>query len=304
MRWFRFITAVFFTITLSGKLFAQGADDARALVKEGQKLVQEKKFTEAIAKYQAALKIDSTSLFADYQLAYALFLNNRGNEGIAYLNKIVNTDSKISSAAYELLGLIYFKNHEYEKAEESSVAAIKSDPLHASTQRMYALVSFHQDKRAQALLAFCSFILLEPNTARSKEAFGNIGHILQGGALKLDAGEHTPVTDANTESLNKAITQAVAEFAGRRYKQPADLLSAQLTAIFTNIGKIAAEQSGNDFFRNYLAAFFYKLAQSDNMPAFARLVSQSDPSSAKWISENPQQMADLQKWVTSTERNF
>jgi tetratricopeptide (TPR) repeat protein len=201
--------------------------------------------------------------------------------------------------------LIYFKNKQYAEAEKNAIEAIKLDPKHASTQRMYALVSFHQNKRAQALLGFCSFILLEPNTARSVEAYGNIQHILQGGALKPEPGEMgSHSIDANTNMLNQAITQAVTDFGKRRYTTAADLLTEELKALFTNIGQLTEKQTGNNFFRKYMAAYFYQMAKSSNMPAFARQVSGSKPESAKWIKDNAQQMEALDSWVKGTLRGF
>jgi len=305
MKCFKFILISVFIVAACGKLSAQSSDDARALVKEGVKLNDEKKYAQAIDKYREALKIDTGNLFADYQLAYSLFLSDRGKDGIPYLEKVVKSDGKLNSAAYDLLGLIYFKNKQYAEAETAATAAIKLDPKHAGTQRTYALVSFHQNKRAQALLGFCSFILLEPNTTRSAEAYGNMQHIIQGGNLKPEPGEMTShAIKANVNVLNQAITQAVADFSKRRYASAGDLLTAELKAIFTNIGQLAEKQTGNDFFRNYLAAYFYKLAQSPNMPAFARLISSSAPESVKWIKDNPQQMADLGSWEKTTDRAF
>jgi len=183
---------------------------------------------------------------------------------------------------------------------------MKLDPKHAGSQRMYALVCFHQNKRAAALLGFCSFILLEPQTARSAEAYGNIQHILQGGTLKLAPGEAMPIPDANTTALNLAISQAVAQTGKKKYATPAELLTEQLKAIFIAIGQLAEKQAGDDFFRKYYAAYFYQLAQSPNMPAFARLLNSATDKDdyAKWLSGHTQEMADLNSWINITERKF
>jgi len=305
MKSIKYLFAALFILMLSCKVSAQNSDGARTLIKEGQKLNDEKKYTEAIEKYRQALMLDTGNLFAGYQLANSLFLSDKGVEGIPYLRKITQTDNKLTGPAYDLLGLIYFKNKRYAEAETATVSAIKIDPKHASTQRMYALVSFHQNKRAQAFLGFCSFILLEPNTARSAEAYGNMQHIIQGGSLKAEPGEmQSHAIEANVNALNEAITQALAYYRGKKLDSPGNLLNARLIAIFTSVGKLAEKQTGNDFFRNYLAAYFYKLAQSPNMPAFARLVSASERESADWIKAHPQQMADLDNWMKNTEREF
>ena len=305
MKYIKYLIICLFITLACAKTSAQNTDDARGLVKEGVKLNDERKYAEAIDKYRQALKIDTGNMFASYQLAYSLFLSDKGTEGLPYLQKVIIGDEKLRAAAYDLSGLIYFKNKQYADAELRAIEAIKLDPKHAGTQRMYALVSFHQNKRGQALLGFCSFILLEPNTARSAEAYGNMERILLGGNLKREPGEAAPQTmDANTKALNQAITQATASLANRRYASAGDLLAARLKAIFTNIHELAEQQTGNDFFRRYMAAYFYQLTLSPNMPAFARLISQSTTESAQWIKVNPQQMADLDVWAKATERGF
>ena len=283
---------------------AQNNDDARALIKEGQQLNNEKKYAEAIEKYSQALKIDTGNSFANYQLASSLFNLDRGKEAIPYLQKVTGANTSLNAAADDLLGLIYFRAKEYSDAEKYAIAAIKLDPKHAGSQRMYALVAFHQNKRAAALLGFCSFILLEPQTARSAEAYGNIQHILQGGMLKPEPGITLKPLDADETALNQAITKAVAEAGKEKHKAAADLFAAQLTGIFIAVGQLAEKQAGNDFFRNYLAAYFYKLAQSPNMPALARELSMGSPESVAWAKEHQQQMNELDAWVKGTERGF
>ncbi|MGZ3873870.1 MAG: hypothetical protein ACXVJD_13190 [Mucilaginibacter sp.] len=305
MKFFKRLFILLFVVASANGTFAQNNGASRELVKEGMKLNEERKYAEAIDKYNQALKIDTGNLFAGYQLANSSFLSGKGKEGIPYLERIVKADSKLKAAAYDLLGLIFFSNKQYAEAEASAIEAIKLDSAHASTQRMYALVCFHQNKRAAALLGFCSFILLEPNTSRSAEAFSNIQHILQGGVLKPEPGDMAPhAIEAPIYALNQVITQTVGSINKGQYTTAADLLAARLKAIFINIGQLAEKQTGDDFFRKYMAAYFYRLAQSTHMPAFVRLLSSGTAESDKWIKDNPQQMADLATWIKTTERSF
>jgi tetratricopeptide (TPR) repeat protein len=319
---------------------AQNPGDAQMLVTEGIALNNKKDYAGAESKYKAALNIDPENVQANYQMAFSLSAEGKGTEAIPYLQKVVKgqASAAIISSAYELmgsiydkanqpqraidtykegikanpayqsmyynLGLAYFRNKQYAEAENSAIEAIKLNPNHASSMRLYALVTFHQNKRAPALLGFCSFLMLEPNTSRSAEAYGNIQHIIQGGVLKPEPGAKPTVMDADTKVLNTAITQAVTPFAKRKYASAGELLTAQLKAMFTAIGAIAGKQTGNDFFRKYLAAYFYQLAQTPNMPAFARLVNLSAPESAQWAKNNAPQMAGLDNWVKNTERGF
>jgi len=335
-----FIAGSFFVL-FACKGFSQ-AMDAKGLTKEGAGLLNKKDYAGAIAKYKEALSADPDYATANYQLAFTLNVTSKGLDALPYLDraeKSATASATIVTAAYELegsiydqhkqpqkaiesykagikvnpayqplhynLGLAYFRDHQYTEAETEAVEAIKLDNKHASSQRLYALVTFHQNKRAAALLGFCSFLILEPNTARSAEAYGNIQHILQGGALKPEPGEATAHhISADDNALNQAITKAVADVARRRYFVAADKLTEQLRAIFTAIGMLAEKQTGNDFFRIYMAAYFYKLAQTPDMPAFARLVSLSTPVSAQWAKINAGKMAALDNWIKTTERVF
>jgi len=335
MRYF-YCLLLFLALFQHSAVFAQNAPEAAQLIKDAVQLNKDGKYSEAADKYAEALKLDSNNVYANYGIAFSLLASGKGDDGIPYLKKVVKSNSSITAWAYDLLGsiydkdrnsaeaikayntgisvdpkyqrlyynlgLVYFRDKNYAEAEKCAIQSLLLDAKHANSQRMYALVCFHQNKRANALLGLCSFILLEPNTARSAEAYGNVRHIIQGGVLKAESGAPVPVFDANAAALNQAITKAVAEAGKKKYPSAGDLLAAQLTAIFNTIGPLADQQTGDDFFKKYYAAYFYELGQSANMPAFARLVSQSTPESAEWVKNNAQQMAALEDWVKGSVR--
>jgi tetratricopeptide (TPR) repeat protein len=314
---------------------AQDAD-VSTLIKQGIQLNTQRDYAGAMEKYKQALTADPENTQANYQLAFTLVASGKGTEGIPYLNKVVKTDNSFTGPAYELLGsiydtakqpqqaidaykagialkpdyqplyfnigLAYFRAGKYADAELAAINAIKLDPKHTNSQRLYALVTFHQNKRAPALLALCNFLLMEPDGTRSAEAYTNMQSILKGGALKTGAAK----TDVATIALNKALSAAAATTDLRRYASPADLLAAQLKAIFIAVGQLAEKQTGNDFFRNYYASFFYKLAQTEHMPAFARLMDLSANKDAdnQWLQQNDDKRKALDAWVAAAERKF
>jgi tetratricopeptide (TPR) repeat protein len=324
-------------------IFAQNSEDAHALVKEGVQLNDVGKYAEAIAKYNEALKLDPNNLYANFEMAYSLFTSNKGNDGIPYLQKVIAAGTSLTPGAYDLLGsiydrdnqkdkaieaynagikanpayqrlyynlgLVYFRYKDYAEAEKNAIEAIKLDPKHASSQRMYALVCFHQNKRVPALLGFCSFILLEPNTARSVEAYNNIQHILQGGVLKADNGNTTiqfsPSDSKDMGTLNMGISLIVVSGQSKQLTGNA-LFEYELKSIFELAGQLSEKktEAEKDFFWKYNADYFYKLAQSPNITAFARLVSLSTPESAQWLRDNPQKASDLMNWFKETDRSF
>jgi tetratricopeptide (TPR) repeat protein len=259
----------------------------------------------------------------NYKTALALNNAGKGLEGIPYLEKVLKTQSNYTNPAYSLLGSIYDKNKQPEKAiplykdglkvypkdqnlyfnlgiasfraklyadaELAAIESIKLDPKHANSQRLYGLVTFHQNKRMNALLAFCSFLLLEPNGSRSGEAVTNMQSILKGGVLKADG----PVKNAGPENgaLNAIINMTIASGKTKNLTGAA-LLEYQLKNIFTQAGQASAKKATKTFVDLFYIDYFYKLAQSGNIPAFAKLVTDK--------TEDP----TLAEWVKVTERSF
>ena len=270
---------------------------------------------------------DSTDAPAtNYKTALDLVNAGKGAEGIPYLEKVLKTQSNYTNPAYSLLGSIYdksnqpekaiavykdglkvypqdqnlyfnlgiadFRNKQYAEAELAAIEAIKLDPKHVNSQRLYGLVCFHQNKRMNALLAFCSFLLLDPNNARADEAATNMQSILKGGVLKADGPVKTPPADAKeTAVLNGIITGAIA--AGQAKKLTGNaLLEFQLKTIFTQAGQLSAKKTDQTFFDKFYADFFSKLAQSGNVPALVKVITTKTDD------------AGLSEWVKGVEREF
>lgn len=331
MLFFRKILVLFFVVFLPfTSLYAQNADDTQSLIKQGIALHNQGKYPEAIEKFKAALKTGPENAYANYELAFSLYASKKPAEAIPYLEKATKTDNaKLSVPAWCLLGSIYdeahqtqkaidaydagiktdpdypqifynkgiayFRNQQYAEAEACAINAIKHDPKNASSQRMYALVAFHQNKRMNALLGFCSFLLLEPNTARSAEAYNNIQSILKGGLLGGKNGSVTiPLSSKEIEEisrLNLIITTITTSAQTKKLEGMAQL-EYELKSIFTLAGQLAEKKTDKTFFDTFFAAYFYKLAQSDNVPAFAKLVV------------NKTVDAGLNDWLKITERKF
>jgi len=337
------VTLILAVITLN--VFAQDKGSVGDLIKEGVQLNDQGKYTEAITKYNEALKLDPENAQANYEMGFTLVQSGKGNDGVPYVEKAIEKSNslQLKAACYDMLGsiydndhqtqkaieaykngiqvnpkyqrlyynlgLTYFRNKQFAEAEANAIEAIKLDPKHASSLRMYALVTFHQNKRINALIGFCSFLLLNPQGPQAAEAFGNIQHILQGGVLKDASGKNTivlsPKGNQANEAMNLAISMAV--LTGQNKKLSGmELLEYELKSIFTIAGETIEKKTDKDFYDKFFVDYFYKLAKSDNMPAFTRLVSLSANKDAntKWLSEHDDQVKALDHWLATTERSF
>lgn len=324
---------------------AQDANNVNDLIKQGVELNDQGKYADAVSKYTEALKIDPENVKANYEMAFALSVSGKGNDGIPYIEKAIkgSTSTTLTAACYEVLGSIYddthqpqkaidaykegikikpdyqrlyfnlgitySRNKQYPEAEASAIEAIKLNPKHTSSQRLYALVAFHQDKRVNALLAFCSFIMLEPNTPRSAEAYGNIQHILQGGVLKDANGQNTimisPKENKENQTLNLAVSMAV--ISGQSKKLTGmDLLEYELKSIFSIAGELVEKKTDKTFFDKGFVEYFYQLAKSNNMPVFTRLISLSanKDENTKWMADHDDMVKELNNWIATTPRDL
>ena len=201
---------VFSLVLFSGTAFSQDADRVKKLIDQGVILNDSAKYSDAIAKYREALEVDSNDVRAQYELSYTLTISGKPKEAIPYLEKV--TASNKYPEAYDLIasiyddekdfekslvyytqGLIAFPNYQrlhfnlaisylrqkkYAEAEANAINAIKLNPKHASSQRVYAMATYYNGKMGCSLLAWCSFLILEPQSDRSHGAYNYIRAIL------------------------------------------------------------------------------------------------------------------------------
>jgi len=334
------LSAIIISCLSHNNLFGQTATTSADLVKQGVVLNDAGKFDEAIDKYKQALAIDPNNWQADYEMGYTLYNTGHGKDAIPYLQKILSStapkyeaddllgsiydDNNEPQKAVECykngiadnpnfehlhfnLGISYYRQNKYAEAEECEKDAIKLDQRHASSQRIYAMATYAGQKRIYALMAWCSFLLLEPNTARSVEAYRNIRKILNYGISQQDA-KHTNISISEKEIGTSTLSMQMAVLAateGKTNLSGVDSLNLQLTTMFKQAFEFKETQS-DSFFSNYYAKFFNKLAESGNMEAFTRFISLSayKDENLAWFKANNDKLNNLDMWIRTNPRTF
>jgi tetratricopeptide (TPR) repeat protein len=334
----KFLLALLMMV-IGAKAFSQTNVDAKSLVEQGVTLNDSGKYDEAIAKYNLAIKTDSNYANAYYELAYTLFSNGKEKEAIPYLEKVLALNPK-SPDGCDMLGSIYddlkqpdkaidyykqgleadstyqrlhfnlaityYRIGKYPESESSAIKAIKLDPKHASSQRVYAMATYKLKKRAYSLMAWCSFLLLEPQSKRSPEAFAYVKNILNYGVTYKDAKSINISVNPNEGPGNLLMPMAIATALEKKKDLTAvDSVQFQLASLL-EIAHAIADDKGPSFAANYYSDYFEKLAKSGNMPAFTHYISLSvyKEDDLKWFKEHDKELTDLDKWIVSTERKF
>ncbi|HTK22332.1 MAG TPA: tetratricopeptide repeat protein [Mucilaginibacter sp.] len=314
-------------------------NDAKTLVSQGVALNDSGKYDQAIAKYNQALKINPRYENAYYEMGYTLFSTGKEKEAIPYLVELIALNPQ-SAAGFDMLGSIYddlkepdkaieyykqgiksnsnyqrlhfnlaiayYRQGKYLEADTSAVEAIKLDPKHASSQRIYAMTTYKEGKRGRSLLAWCSFLLLEPQSKRSPEAFTYVRSILNYGVKKTGEKSVNITYSPDSGPANLIMPLAIINATeNKKGLTTIDSAQLQLESLF-KVAHTITDDKEQPFVLNYYSNYFEKLGTSGNMPAFIHYISLSayrDEDKA-WFKEHDKELKDLDKWVTSTERHF
>ncbi|BAU52017.1 tetratricopeptide repeat protein [Mucilaginibacter gotjawali] len=348
MRTLRKILLVLIVFSLAGSsvAFSQDQPDAKSLINEGIALNDSGKYVAAIEKYKAALKIDPENLQVQYEMSYTLFSSGRGDDAIPLLEKVA--PSNRYAEAYDLLASIYDDKKDFEKsiayyqqgiiafpdyqrlrfnlavsylrqkrypeAEQAAIKAIQLDPKHASSQRAYALAMYHQNRGAASIMAFCSFLMLEPQTKRSAEAYQYVQSIIKSKvtvdtangkkSVTIRVQDNKENTDESALDMFLSMIAASPTLDENKNKPAVDILNEELSTLFEEGGELGEKKREKDFFWKFYVDYFYKLAQSNNMPAFARFISLSAyrEEDLQWFKDNDSKLTALDTWVSNTKR--
>ncbi len=334
------ILLVIALLAFSTCVFAQNKEYITQLIDRGVALNDSGKYVEAIAKYSEVLKLDSNNQRADYELAYTLFSSDHEKDAIPYLEKVVKLNPN-SAGAFDMLGSIYddekngdkaieyylqgikadpdyqrlhfnlaiayFRQGKNAEAEACAIDAIKLDPKHASSQRIYALATYAQGKRGESLLGWCSFLLLEPQTQRSAEAYHYVKKIINYGIKKTGETSVTlSVNPKDTAGANFLMPMTIlAATSDKKNLSPVDSLSLQIKSLF-DISESFGSKKEDTFYKSFYAGYFKNLAAAGDVPAFARFISISayPDDNLQWFKDNDAQLKALDLWIRTTERKF
>lgn len=219
------LTYLLLLLLFSVTVYAQS--DLENFVKKGIEHHDNGEFDEAIKAYKMALKIDSKSALANYEIALSYLSKKEYKKALKYTDKVLATDNEYAVAAYVIKGsaldimgktkasikvfekaikttkgshLIYFnlavnyyKINELDKAEKNVIEAIKLNPNHSSSHWMLANIHNMRGNKTQTLLASHYFLFLESNTQRSVKAYQILKQSF-GGNVSQDSTKENHIT--------------------------------------------------------------------------------------------------------------
>ncbi|WP_165784617.1 tetratricopeptide repeat protein [Solitalea longa] len=332
------------TCLLSIGAFAQTTNNIDTLINQGIKLHDAGNYTEAINKYEAALKINNNSTLANYEMAFSYYQLKDYEKTFAYCNKVFaypeaneiidayilsgnalditgkaekavetyKTAIKTVKPTYLLyfnLAVTYFGMEQYDNAETEIINALRLNSEHAASHLVLAKTMIQKGNRVKAVLALYNFLLLGASGERGTEAYKKLDELLKQGVTK--SSEKTiNITLGNskdeflTAEFMLSMIQATNTSEANKLKTDAQLFAENTKLIFSTLAELKKERKG--FWWNFYVDFYDQLVKSNNVEAFAYYISlaKDDASVREWIKRNEESLKAMEQWYEKTERRF
>lgn len=307
---------------------AYGQKSSEKLIREGVSLHDKGRYKDAITYYKQALEVNPTSMSATYEMSLSyLYLKDYDN-AIKYSTKVIDAGFQplmvdayiVKSSAlgetnkvdksiqllnealvrcgdeyllYFNLGLSYFNKKETNQAIVNLRKAIELDATRSSAFLLYAYALSDAKQWIQSFYSFHFFLLLEPNTARSKDAFDEMYSLITS-EYNENSEELEPEDSINRKLLYKAL----------RSMQPKTESDVDKFAFFTDASKMiffTLGQMQNDIQSGLLWNFFVptydEILGSGHFDTYCHYISVSYfPQSLEWWNNNNEKVNDFIEW--------
>lgn len=345
-----------FLCVLPVVLLAQNRVEAEKLVNEGVVLHDKGDYAGALSRYDQALELDLNNSLALSEKALTLCEIGRYQDSIEYCKRAIEkndgtanlqvvyvtygnnldllqkTDEAMAIYAegirlypdyfqlYFNKGIALTSAEKYEQAIACFRKSASLNPQHAGTHHILGRVLFSQNKNIPALMAFCRFLVLEPEGEKARQNVALLHKILKGNVektgkksitIQIDASLLTgAMTEDAAQEDNFASTEMILSMASamdhdkkNRNKKPIELFVFKMDMICSSLRESKKNKTG--FFWDYYAPYLIDLKERDLTETFAYIVNASseEKSIATWLNSHKQEVKKFYEWSESFRWN-
>ncbi len=308
-------------------------------VKEGIQYHDNGEFDKAIQYYEKALKIEPKSTLVNYEIALSYFSKGDYRKALEYSDvvlkqnkdlmlqaymtkgsaldmlgktkesiKLFNKSIKKTGGHYLLyynLGLNYYKINDLVNAEENVIKAIELNPNHSSSHLMLANIHNQKGNSVQTLLSSHYFLLLEPNSQRSLEAYSMLQQNFGGNVSKDKEKPNTinillsPNNDSQfgAAELMVSMLEASKSLEENEGKSDEEMFVENTDKFFKVLGELK-EKKNKEIWWTFYTSFFYDLAKSEHLETYCKYITQiGNENSKKWIEDNNNALTEFDNWL-------
>jgi tetratricopeptide (TPR) repeat protein len=272
-------------------LYAENPKKALEYAEEGIALAEAQEFDELLP--------------ALYDLkASALDNLDRREEAVEVFLMAIDKFGTSNTLLYYNLALTYYRMDNLDSARETVMQAIIINPLHASGNFLMGKICYEQNRKTQAFYSLCYFLLLEPQTARSAEAYETVKRLMskegQGGGIGISNTGTFMAAD-----ILLSLVYSLDETPENRGKNESELFAAKLASMFEALGDLANREDnkierteGDELWWDYYAPFFRLLVESEHFETYCHYISMSiDSESDEWLQGNPEKVNAFFSWL-------
>ncbi len=333
----RFIITVILTFTFYSFLFSQteAIDD---IVNRGIALFEAGKYQESVNEYEKALSLDSNSPLVNYEIAYSYFVMGEHEKAIMHIDRILKIKSKFQNLAYIVKGscydemkktkkaiktykagikkypedhllrynlaLTYYRSKAYEAAEYELIEGIYANSIHASSHLLLAKLNKEQGKRIPSILSLYFFLLLEPDTGRSKDALKMLEDQVynrvrkkEGNSFEISIGSPDLEDDFSTVNMMLSLKAAMNVSEDKGNKTKAELFVETTENLFSILKETSEDKVG--VYWDVYVHLYTQILESDHLEAYCYYISQSKGEILQnWFDENEQSFNSFTKWIS------
>lgn len=328
----RIITGLFALLCV----VANAQDTFQKLIEVGITNHDSGKYEAALKYYKKALEIKPNSNLANYEMSLTYFIMKDYKNAIIYSDKVlakgekylmpayVNKGSsldmlgktkksiKVFQKAIEQLGdnyllhfnlaINYLKLNEMELGKIHLKKTVEDNPFHTSAHFYLSTINNGQGHRIQALLASYYFLMLEPDTIRAEEIYNILNYNLRKGVTKQDDNNITLNLNLDNDSEFGALETMLCMLeASKSIEENKDKTEAQLfventTSFFQFLGEFNGEKK-ESIWQSFYIPFFYKIANSEHIEVFCKMITRIDIKSQNWIENNEDKVNLFVDWL-------
>ena len=315
--------------------FAQSPVDS--LTRAGIELHDNGQYADAISIYTKALEIEPGSAIVHYEMAMTCMYAKEYEKAVIHAQKVIDLNDNQLAGAHDIKGnsldylgktdeaikafekgirqfpeyhLLYYnlavtrvKRSEIPQAEEALLSAIKVKPDHPGSHFLLGYIKSDLKQRVQSLLCLHYFLLLEPNSQRSANAYAVIQE-QSGRGVKQNENNPNEITitiesgkEFEAAEMMISVLKASAFIEENKNKSDDQLFLENTTSFFNVLGELKKRKNKGLWWDNYVP-FFYELAKSKHIEAYCFHIGQSvNPRAKEWIATNPEKMTTFLSWL-------
>lgn len=353
-------TAIFFLVLIISATRGQ-SHSVQSLIKEGVMLHDSAEYKKAIEKFEQALKINPQSTLALYELSLSYLELKDYQNASKYSTQVINSNDKnLSIGAYAVksealaemkqidqaivllkeglikngdsyllhfnIALNYYKKGDIDKTLEHVYRAIELDKTFSGAFLLNAYAQRDKGLWVRSIYSFQMFLLLEPDSKRSKNAFEEMlqtmlitptakpversfiqQQMMRNASNGVSQPEIPPLS--TEEGLNR-------NFVYHAIKSTMDSLKAEnkdtdVYFTFKEVNKailqVLEKETGaikTGSFWSFHYPFFKSILSSSHYEAFCRYISVSYfPESLEWWEENRTEAGDFIHWFENGDES-